>query len=171
MMVISDALFSREFPSLIPCFGTPLFGRAMIYGALYALSAGTSHSAQYALAAMLNAANEGKFNFVESVREYGKRASIMKKLFTANGFSIVYDRDMDEPIADGFYFTISYPGMTGEELLEKLLYYGISAISLDITGSERAEGLRACVSQVNPSQFGDLESRLMKFNDHHSRNQ
>ena len=45
--------------------------------------------------------------------------------------------DMDEPIADGFYFTISYPGMTGKELLEELLYYGISAISLDITGSDR----------------------------------
>ncbi len=171
MMVISDALFSREFPSLIPYFGTPLFGRAMIYGALYALSAGTSHSAQYALTAMLKAANEGKFNFVESVREYGKRASVMKKLFIDNGFSIVYDKDMDEPIADGFYFTFSYPGMTGEELLEKLLYYGISAISLDITGSERSEGLRACVSQVNPSQFADLESRIQKFNHHHSLNQ
>ena len=75
------------------------------------------HSAQYALAAMLEAANEGVFNFIESVREYGKRASVMKKLFTENGFSIVYDKDMDEPIADGFYFTISYPGMSGADFL------------------------------------------------------
>jgi len=171
MMVVSDALFTRDFPNLLPYFGLEQFGKALIYGALYALSAGTGHSAQYALAAMLKAANDGKFNFIEVVREYGKRASIMKKLFTENGFQIVYDRDMDEPIADGFYFTISYPGMNGEELLEKLLYYGMSAICLDITGSDRTEGLRACVSQVNPSQFGDLEYRLKKFRDHHPLNQ
>lgn len=171
MMAISDKLFSRDFPSLVPFFGSSQFGRAMIYGALYSLSAGTSHSAQYALTAMLKAANDGKFNFIEGVSEYGKRALTMKKLFTENGFRIVYDRDMDEPIADGFYFTISYPGMNGEELLEKLLYYGISAICLDITGSDHTEGLRACVSQVHPSQFGDLEFRLKKFRDHHPMNQ
>ena len=171
MMIISDSLFAREFPNLVPFFGSAQFGRAMVYGALYALSAGTSHSAQYALAAMLEAANEGVFNFIESVREYGKRASVMKKLFTENGFSIVYDKDMDEPIADGFYFTISYPGMSGADLLENLLYYGISAICLDITGSEHTEGLRACVSQVNPAQFGELELRLRKFRDHHPVNQ
>jgi aspartate/methionine/tyrosine aminotransferase len=171
MMAISDVLFSREFQALVPFFGSAQFGRAMIYGALYALSAGTSHSAQYALAAMLKAANDGKFNFVEAVREYGKRAHVMKKLFTNNGFNIVYDKDMDDPIADGFYFTVSYPGLTGEELLEKLLFYGISAICLDITGSDHSEGLRACVSQVNPSRFADLEARLQKFREHHPLNQ
>jgi hypothetical protein len=51
-------------------------------------------------------------------------------------------------------------------LLEKLLYYGISAITLDITGSDRHEGLRACVSQVNINQFHDLEKRLKKFLEH-----
>ena len=39
--------------------------------------------------------------------------------------------------------------MTGKELLEELLYYGISTISLDISGSDRHEGLRACVSMVS----------------------
>ena len=78
-------------------------------------------------------------------------------MFLTNGFNIVYDTDLDEPIADGFYFTISYPGLTGSELLEELLYYGISAISLDITGSDRHEGLRACVSNVSREQFADLE--------------
>ena len=139
----------------------------MIYGAVYALSAGTSHSGQYALAAMLKAANDGKFNFISLVRDYGEKAGIMKKLFTGNGFNIVYDRDMDVPIADGFYFTISYPGFSGADLVEELLYYGISAISLDITGSERSEGLRACVSQVSRDQFADLESRLKLFHDGH----
>ena len=77
----------------------------------------------------------------------------MKKLFTDNGFKIVYDKDEDEPIADGFYFTFSYPGYTGEELLNELIYYGISAISLAITGSERLEGIRACVSLFNVHNF------------------
>jgi hypothetical protein len=94
----------------------------------------------------------------------------MKELFLESGFRIVYDKDLDEPIADGFYFTISYPGMSGKQLLEELLYYGISAISLDITGSNRHEGLRACVSQVPRSQFGDLEMRLKKFESDHPVN-
>lgn len=168
MMAISNGLFNRKFPDLKRFFKTDGFGYSMIYGALYSLSSGTSHSAQYGLAAMLKAANDGDFNFVESVREYGERAKIMKKLFTDNGFEIVYNMDENEPLADGFYFTFSYPGMDGIELLEKLLYYGISAIALATTGSERIEGLRACVSQIQRSQLKDLEERLKIFNEHHS---
>jgi hypothetical protein len=134
---------------------------------LYAIAAGTGHSAQYALAAMLKAANEGSFNFIEQVKEYGDKARVMKELFTRHGFQIVYDRDEDAPLADGFYFTISYPGFSGSALLEELLYYGISAIALDITGSERSEGLRACVSQTQPAQFAVLEERLKAFMENH----
>ncbi len=167
MMIISPELFKRRYPDLKRFFSSDQFGYAMIFGALYTLSAGTCHSAQYGMAAMLKAANDGKFNFVEVVKEYGERARIMKKMFTGNGFNMVYDTDIDKPIADGFYFTFSYPGMTGAELLEELLYYGISAIALTITGSERLEGLRACVSQVSRDQFKDLEYRLKKFKEHH----
>ena len=117
---------------------------------------------------MLKAVNDGTFNFVESVKVYGDRAKVMKKLFKENGFTIVYDKDEDKPLADGFYFTFSYKNMSGSELLENLLYYGISAISLTITGSERTEGLRACVSQTDASQFEDLEYRLKQFNTHFS---
>ncbi len=163
MMVISDQLFRRRYPDLLRYYPGDEFGYSMIYGALYALSAGASHSAQYALAAILKACNDGKFNFVAQVREYGERAKIMKEIFTGHGFRIVYDRDEDQPLADGFYFTISYPGMTSGELLKKLLFCGISAVSLKITGSDRIEGLRACVSQVKREQFRDLEHRLDKF--------
>ncbi len=168
MMVISDELFDRKFPDLKRFYKTDGFGYSMIYGALYSLSSGTSHSAQYGLAAMLKAANDGEFDFVERVKEYGERAKIMKKIFTDNGFNIVYDKDEDQPLADGFYFTISYPGMSGDELLEKLLYYGISAIALSTTGSERTEGLRACVSQIQREQLKDLDYRLKVFNEHHN---
>ena len=166
-MVISNRLFERKYPDLKRFFASDEFGRALIYGAVYALSSGTSHSAQYALAAMLKAANDGKFNFVEVLKEYGERARVMKKLFTENGFKIVYDMDEDKPLADGFYFTISYPELSGEDLIEELIYYGISAISLSITGSDRSEGLRACVSHVQREQFADLEYRLKKFKEHH----
>ena len=168
LMVISEKLFYRRYPDLLRYYSSDMFGYAMIFGALYALSAGASHSAQYAVAAILKAANDGKFNIVDEVREYEQRAKIMKSLFTKYGFSIVYAVDVDVPVGDGFYFTVSYPGYSGPELLEELLYYGISAISLEITGSEKKEGLRACVSQISRDQFGILEERLKIFHEHNS---
>jgi aspartate/methionine/tyrosine aminotransferase len=169
MMIISDELYERNYPNLKKYYTKDQFGHSMVYGSIYSLSAGISHSAQYALAAIFRAANNGELNFVEAVKEYGEKAKIMKKLFTDNGFNIVYDKDEEEPIADGFYFTFSYPGYTGENLLNELLYYGISAISLAITGSERLEGIRACVSLVRRNQFGDLEYRLKRFNEDHTQ--
>jgi len=167
MMVMSDFIFNRRYPDLLRYYTTDRFGHSMIFGALYALSAGASHSAQYAVAAILKAANDGDFNIVDEVREYANRARIMKELFTRNGFSIVYDRDIDKPLADGFFFTFSYPGFTGARLLRELLYYGISAITLEITGSERKEGLRACVSQVSLDQMSLLKKRLQRFEKDH----
>ena len=168
MMVISDKLFNIKSENLKRLFSSDHFGYSMIFKTLYSLSAGLTHSAQYGLAAILKAVNDGKYNFLDDVKEYGEKAKIMKKIFLENGFSIVYDADEGEPIADGFYFTFSYPGYTGEELLEELIYYGISAISLAITGSERKEGVRACVSLVQREQFKDLEYRLKKFYQDHS---
>jgi aspartate/methionine/tyrosine aminotransferase len=167
VMVISDRLFNGTYADLKPYFGTEILGRAMVYGAIYALSSGTSHSAQYAMAAILKACNDGSYNFVHAIADYAEKAHIMKSIFIAHGFKIVYDKDEDKELSDGFYFTICYPGLTGEELLTEFLYYGISAISLAITGSERLEGLRACVSLVNRNQFPDLEYRLKKFQEHH----
>lgn len=167
MLVISDALFNSTAPGLVKYYGTDKFGHAFIFGTMYALSSGTAHSPQFALAALLKAVNDGKYNFIEDVKEYGEKAAIMKKMFTDNGFHIVYDKDLDEPIADGFYFTFAYPGFTGTELLEELVYYGISAIALSITGSERTEGIRACVSLVSRDQLPDLEYRLRRFHEDH----
>lgn len=170
LMIISNHLFNRRYPDLKRFYSSDQFGYAMIYGTLYSLSSGTSHSAQFGLSAMLKAACDGEFDFVEIVKEYGRRAAAMKEIFTENGFQLVYDKDIDKPLADGFYFTISYPGLSGIDLLEELLYYGISAISLDITGSERHEGLRACVSQISSEQFPVLEKRLKAFRKNHPVN-
>lgn len=167
MMVISDALYSRQYPDLKRYYTSDGFGYSIIYGALYALSAGVTHSAQYGLAGILKEVNSGRYKYRDDVLEYGERAKIMKKIFTDSGFDIVYDKDIDEPIADGFYFTFSYRGFSGVDLIEELLYYGISAISLDITGSSRTEGVRACVSQIHKKDFDILQQRLEHFNKDH----
>ncbi|WP_163323576.1 aminotransferase class I/II-fold pyridoxal phosphate-dependent enzyme [Draconibacterium mangrovi] len=168
IMAISDKLFSRDYPDLQERFKGTTFGATITLRLLYSLSSGTSHSAQWALTAMFKAANAGEFNFVEGVKAYGERAKEMKRLFLENGFKVVYENDLGVPIADGFYFTIGYPGMTGNELVANLLFYGISAIALDNTGSDE-EGIRACVSFVLPHQFGDLEERLKLFNENFSK--
>ena len=79
-----------------------------------------------------------------------------------NGFHIVYDKDNDEPLSDGFFFTIGYKGYTGNGLLRELLNYGICSIALGTTGSEQ-EGLRACSSAVKPGDYELLEERLAIF--------
>ena len=167
MLVLSNHLYHKEFDDLVPYFGTKQLGRAIIYGAVYAISSGTSHSAQYALAAILKGCNDGTYNYIDDIKEYSEKAAIMKRLFTDNGFYIVYDKDIDQPVSDGFYFTVAYPGMTSDELLAEFMYYGISAISLGITGSERTDGLRACVSLVPRSMFPALEKRLKIFRENH----
>lgn len=164
LMAISDHLFSRSYPDLLRYYSSDNFGHSAIFGALYGISAGVTHSTQYGFAALLKAVNDGNYKFRDDIIEYGHKAEIMKKLFLENGFRITYDKDLDVPIADGFYFTISYPGMTAAELIDRLLRYGISAITLDTTGSDRKDALRACVSMVPRTLFGDLEYRLKCFN-------
>ena len=162
---ISDKLYHRAYPGLTQRYGGGTFGTVYIHRVLYALSSGTSHSAQFA--AMFKAAADGTFDFISEVKEYGRRAEKLKNIFTGYGFQIVYDHDLDEPIADGFYFTIAYPGMTGGELMEELIYYGVSAISLSTTGSNQ-EGLRACTSFIKPHQYALLEERLKLFKENHT---
>ncbi|MBI9069273.1 MAG: pyridoxal phosphate-dependent aminotransferase [Salinivirgaceae bacterium] len=164
MLCISDTLYCREYPNLKKRFGVASIGYTLVQRLIYTLSSGVSHSAQYALAAMFEAANNGTFNFVEEVKGYGERAAIMKRIFTENGFKLVYDKDIDQELADGFYFTISYPGMQSGELINKLMYYGISGIGLITCGSDRTEGIRACVSQIKKEQYIDLENRVKAFN-------
>lgn len=166
-LVISQKLFNTDYPDLSRFYTSTDFGHALIYGAAYAVSAGVTHSTQYAMAAMLRAVNDGKYDFIEDVKVYGRKAKVMKKMFIENGFDIVYDKDDGEPIADGFYFTISYPGFSGEQLIEEFLYYGISAISLSNTGSTRKEGIRACVSLIADTQLPELAKRLALFNENH----
>lgn len=159
---ISDKLFHRHYHDLAERYEGLPFGPVFSTRMLYALSSGTSHSAQYAMAAMLKAAAEGKFDFRREIKIYGDRAHKLKEIFTRHNFYIVYDKDLDQPIADGFYFTIGYPGMTSGELAHELMYYGVSAICLVTTGSEQ-EGLRVCTSFIRDEQYAALEERMAIF--------
>lgn len=159
---ISDKLFHRHYHDLAERYEGLPFGPVFSTRMLYALSSGTSHSAQYAMAAMLKAAAEGKFDFRSEIKIYGDRAHKLKEIFTRHNFYIVYDKDLDQPIADGFYFTIGYPGMTSGELAHELMYYGVSAICLVTTGSEQ-EGLRVCTSFIRDEQYDALEERMAIF--------
>jgi len=162
MMITSEKLRTRRYPNLKKYFTSDILGHFISYGVLYTTTAGTSHTAQYALASMLKAVNEGEIDFVKELHAYGEKAKLMKALFLKYGFYIVYNDD-DRELADGFYFTIAYPGMTSGELMKEFLYYGISAISLAITGSENPNGMRACVSFVRMNQMLMLEERLKEF--------
>ena len=113
------------------------------------------------------AAADGALDFVGETAEYARRARLTKELFVRHGFRIVYDRDGDEAVSDGFFYTVGYGTLTSAELLRELLLYGICAISLTSTGS-RQEGIRVCVSQLNrPEQFEALDARLAAFAEAH----
>lgn len=167
MVCMSPTVANREFPALVNFYHMPTFLKAYIFGVLYAASSGTSHSAQCALAAMLDAAASGKLDFVADCREYGHRGERTKRIFTDNGFEIVYAKDGSKNIGDGFFFTAGYPGMDSETLQHELLRHGVSAISLPGTGSKQ-HGIRVCVSMLDSDKtFADLDRRLKAFNDEH----
>lgn len=164
---ISDRLFDRHYPALAERYkDAGVFGQTLIASILYMITSGCTASTQYAYAEMLRLATEGEINFVEDTREYAVRAERMKRIFTDNGFHIVYANDVTQRVGDGFFFTIGYGDMTGGELLTELLYYGVSSISLSTTGSDQ-QGVRACTSRMRDDLYGVLEERMRAFKEDH----
>lgn len=170
MICISDRLFDRQFPALADRYrDSGVFGETLIASILYMITSGCTASTQYAYAEMLRLSTEGALNFVEDTREYAVRAEKMKKIFTDNGFHIVYDHDVTQKVGDGFFFTIGYGDMSGGELLTELLYYGVSSISLSTTGSMQ-NGVRACTSRMKDELYEVLEERMKAFREDHPIN-
>lgn len=167
VVAMSNEVYDRKYEFFTRFYEMPAFGDAYVFGVLYTASSGTSHSAQHALAAMMNAACDGKLNFVKDTSEYGRRAAIMKKYFTDNGFHIVYEMDGERPISDGFFFTVGFDGIDGKTLQYELMRHGVSAITLSSTGSEQ-EGVRICVSTLSTDEdFETLNQRLKAFKNEH----
>lgn len=164
---ISDKLFDKQYPALAQRYeDSGIFGPTFIASIMYMITSGCTATTQYAMAEMLNKSVDGVINFVEDTREYERRARRMKQIFTDNGFSIVYDYDVRQKVGDGFFFTLGYPGMTGGELLEELMYYGVSSISLSTTGSDQ-QGVRACTSRMREELYPVLEERMKAFKADH----
>lgn len=169
VVAFSDHLYGRHYRTLDTRYHIARMGDAFVLGILYAASSGTSHAAQHALAAMFDAAADGRLDFVGHTSEYARRARLTKEAFLRHGFHIVYDRDLDQPVSDGFFYTVGYGTMSCAMLLRELMLCGICAISLSSTGS-RQEGVRVCVSQLNrPEQFDLLEVRLATFETYHPK--
>lgn len=162
---ISNKLYSREYPELRRRYGIGSFGDNYMLTYCYVCSSGCSHSAQYAIAAMFKAAADGTYDFVSELREYGRRAHRSKSIFEKHGFHLVYDKDIDQSIGDGFFYTMGYEGLSNVDLLSLLMRCGINAIALNSTGSGK-QGIRVCVSQmVAEEDFSRLEERLGIFQE------
>lgn len=163
LVCISDKLFNRQFPALAKRYNdSGVFGPTFIASIQYMITSGCTASTQYAYAEMLRLSCEGVINFVEDTKAYAERARRMKKIFCYNGFTITYPRDVTEEIGDGFFFSLSYPGMTGGELVSELISYGVSSINLDTTGSLE-HGVRACTSRMRDELYPVLEERMKMF--------
>lgn len=160
---VSDKLYSRHCPALAQRYhDAGVFGPTFIASIQYMITSGCTASTQYGYAEMLRLACEGKINFVEDTKEYAIRARRMKDIFLRNGFAITYPRDVTEDIADGFFFPLSYPGLSGGELAKELISYGVSSINLDTTGSMQP-GVRACTSRMREELYDVLEDRMRQF--------
>lgn len=167
LLCISDTLYERHYPALAERYNDAgVFGQTLVASILYMITSGCTASTQYAYAEMLRLSTEGEINFVEDTREYAVRAERMKRIFTDNGFHIVYDNDATERVGDGFFFTIGYGQMSGGDLLKELLYYGVSSISLSTTGSEQ-QGVRACTSRMREELYPVMEERMRAFKEDH----
>lgn len=164
---ISDRLYDKQYAALAERYkDAGVFGVTLTASILYMITSGCTATTQYAYAHMLNLSCEGKINFVEDTRDYERRAARMKEIFLRHGFHIVYDRDVTQQVGDGFFFTLGYEGMSGEELMVELMHYGVSSICLSTTGSEK-QGVRACVSRMREELYPILEERMSEFEKDH----
>ncbi|MBO5615665.1 MAG: pyridoxal phosphate-dependent aminotransferase [Prevotella sp.] len=163
---ISNKLYHRVYEPLQQNFGVGEFGNFFCNRLMYTLSSGSTHSVQHAMAALMEAACEGRYNFLDDVKEYGRRAKFLKDVLLANEFYLVYDNDMGAPLADGFYFTVQYPGMNDLELTRELMYYGIAVFPLDTMGSTQ-QGVRICTSFFQKEQEPLFKERIELFKKNH----
>lgn len=165
LVAISKKLYDRKYPELKERYGLAGFGENFVLTYIYVNTSGCSRSAQNAMSEMMEASVSGKYDFVAEMREYASRAHRSKEIFFKHGFSLVYDKDLDQDVSDGFFYTIGYKGMDGSTLLYNLMRCGISAITLTATRSEQ-QGIRVCVSMLNEDEdFIRLDDRLGLFEE------
>ena len=90
LLCVGEPLFETVSPALTERYhNSGVFGATLVNSMLELLTSGCSTSAQYAYAAMLNAACDGALDFSADMSLYASRARKMKSLFQKNGFEIV----------------------------------------------------------------------------------
>jgi len=167
LAAMSPAVASRRYDSFAKRYhNSGIFAPTFIASILYMMTSGCTYSTQYGYAAMLRKSCEGVINFVEDTREYERRAHRMKEIFLRHGFHIVYDKDVTKPVGDGFFFSLGYGHMSGEELVVELMAYGVSSVNLATSGSLKY-GVRACVSRMREELYPVLEERMTQFEQDH----
>lgn len=167
MMCISDGLFNRRYPALAERYrDSGVFGVTLTASILYMITSGCTYSTQFGYMEMLNLSCEGVIDFVDDTREYAARTRRIKEIMLRHGFHVVYDKDIAQPVGDGFFFTVGYEGLSGDELVVELMHYGVSCISLSTTGSLQ-QGVRGCSSRMREELYPLLEERMAEFEKDH----
>lgn len=167
MMCISDGLFNRRYPALAERYcDSGVFGVTLTASILYMITSGCTYSTQFGYMEMLNLSCEGVIDFVGDTREYAARTRRIKEIMLRHGFHVVYDKDITRPVGDGFFFTVGYEGLSGDELVVELMHYGVSCISLSTTGSLQ-QGVRGCSSRMREDLYPLLEERMAEFEKDH----
>lgn len=167
MMCISDGLFNRRYPALAERYrDSGVFGVTLTASILYMITSGCTYSTQFGYMEMLNLSCEGVIDFVDDTREYAARTRRIKEIMLRHGFHVVYDKDIARPVGDGFFFTVGYEGLSGDELVVELMHYGVSCISLSTTGSLQ-QGVRGCSSRMREELYPLLEERMEEFEKDH----
>ena len=167
MMCISDGLYNRRYPALAERYcDSGVFGVTLTASILYMITSGCTYSTQFGYMEMLNLSCEGVIDFVGDTQEYAARTRRIKEIMLRHGFHVVYDKDIAQPVGDGFFFTIGYEGLSGDELVVELMHYGVSCISLSTTGSLQ-QGVRGCSSRMREELYPLLEERMAEFEKDH----
>lgn len=167
MMCISDGLFDKRYSALAERYcDSGVFGVTLTASILYMITSGCTYSTQFGYMEMLNLSCEGVIDFVGDTQEYAARTRRIKEIMLRHGFHVVYDKDIAQPVGDGFFFTIGYEGLSGDELVVELMHYGVSCISLSTTGSQQ-QGVRGCSSRMREELYPLLEERMAEFEKDH----
>lgn len=167
-LVVPEAIMQINSPTLEKRFGHANFRHALLFGIIQATTAGLTQSAQAGFEAALRAMLSGDWNPLIEARAYEQRAIKLKAALLENGFELLYSKDGEKPIADGFYFAFGHPAYPERGLAEALIKFGISATPLTDAGAEHTQGLRACVGLMTDDDLHRIRGRLAAFAEAHA---
>jgi len=101
MLVVSDAIWTKRAPE--PPSVLPVGSAGLCVGVRRDLLALVGRLALRAVrpGGRAEGRERRRVELRDGVREYGEKAHVMKRMFTDNGFRIVYDSDLDAPLPTG----------------------------------------------------------------------